>query len=133
MPKFGDLEAVIMDQVWRFDGRVRVRDIVTAIQRERDIAFTTVQTVMNILHGKGWLDREKAGRAYLYWAAKPREEYTAMLLSEALDTTADRGAAFSRLLDTLEPAEIGELRQALDQAKARESAAPVATKREARP
>lgn len=120
MPRFGDLEAVIMDVVWRSDGPVRVRDVVEAIHGERGVAFTTVQTVMNILHGKGWLDREKEGRAYRYWTARSREDYTAQLLSEALDTAADRGAAFSRLLDRLEPDEVSEFRQALDDAKAHE-------------
>lgn len=120
MPRFGELEAVIMDRVWASDGPVRVRDVVEAIRRDRQVAFTTVQTVMNILHGKGWLGREKQGRAYLYWAVRSREDYTAQLLVEALDTAADRGAAVSRLLDRLEPDEVSELRRALDQAKAKE-------------
>lgn len=119
MPRFGELEAVIMDRVWAFDGPVRVRDVVEAIRRDRQVAFTTVQTVMNILHGKEWLDREKDGRAYRYWAARTREDYTAQLLGEALDTATDRGAAFARLLAELRPEEIGKLRQALDEAKAR--------------
>lgn len=120
MPRFGDLEAVIMVVVWRSDGSVRVRDVVEAIRGEREVAFTTVQTVMNILHGKGWLSRAKDGRAYRYWAARSREDYTAGLLDEALDTASDRAAAFSRLLDRLDPGEISELRRALGEVKARE-------------
>lgn len=122
MPRFGELEAVIMRVVWDADDRVRVRDVVEAIRGDRDSAFTTVQTVMDILHRKGWLDRAKNGRAYQYWAARPREEYTAQLLDEALDTTDDRSAALSRLLDRLEPGEISELRRALDDAKAQRKA-----------
>lgn len=121
MPKFGDLEAVIMDQVWRSEDPLMVRDVVEAIQHDRQIAFTTVQTVMEILFRKGWLARRKDGRAYRYWAMRSREEYTAELLSEAFDTTSDRGAAFSRLLQDLEPGEIAELSQVLEQAKGRGS------------
>jgi predicted transcriptional regulator len=121
VPRFGDLEAQIMDVVWRCDGPMRVRDVVEAIRGEREVAFTTVQTVMNILHGKGWLGRAKEGRAYRYWAARPRAEYTARLLAEALDTTSDRAAAFSRLLDRLDPDEVSELRRVLNDAKAREA------------
>lgn len=117
MPKLGDLEAAIMDHVWRSDARLLVRDVVEALQRERQVAFTTVQTVMDILYRKGWLEREKNGRAYQYWAPRPREEYTAELLSEAFDTAPDRGAAFSRLLEKLEPNEVAELSEALEQAR----------------
>lgn len=119
MPKFGDLEAVIMDRVWQAEKPVLVRDVVEAIQGDREIAFTTVQTVMEILYRKGWLAREKNGRAYRYWASRTREEYTAALLGEAFDTTSDRGAAFTRLLQDLEPDEIAELDQALEEAKKR--------------
>lgn len=119
MPKFGDLEAVIMDEVWRSGAPVLVRDVVEALQREREVAYTTVQTVMEILFHKGWLAREKERRAYRYWATRPREEYTAQLLSEAFDTTSDRRAAFTRLLQDLEPDEIAELGQALEEAKKR--------------
>lgn len=119
MPKFGDLEAVIMDRVWRSESPVLVRDVVEAIQDDRQVAFTTVQTVMEILYRKGWLAREKQGRAYRYWASRPREEYTAQLLSEAFDTTSDRGAAFSQLLEGMDPGEVTELGEALKEAKAR--------------
>lgn len=122
MPRFGELEAAIMDVVWRADGRLRVREVVDALQAERNAAFTTVQTVMNILHHKGWLDREKQGRAYDYWAAQPREDYTALLLGEALDTTDDRGAAISRILDQLDPSEVSDLQGALDDTRARREA-----------
>jgi predicted transcriptional regulator len=119
MPRFGDLEAAIMDQVWRADGPVLVREVVDGIRQDRPIAFTTVQTVMEILFRKGWLTRDKDGRAYRYAAASPREEYTAQLLSEALETTSDRGAAFSRLFDRMAPGEVAELRDALAKAKRR--------------
>ncbi|WP_205855856.1 BlaI/MecI/CopY family transcriptional regulator [Phytoactinopolyspora endophytica] len=119
MPKFGELEAVIMDEVWQAGEPVLVRDVVQALQREREVAYTTVQTVMEILFRKGWLAREKDRRAYRYWARQPREEYTAQLLSEAFDTTSDRGAAFSRLLQDLQPGEIAELGQALEEARKR--------------
>lgn len=122
MPRFGELEAAIMDVVWRSEGQLLVRDVMEALRAERQMAFTTVQTVMENLHHKGWLERAKDGRAYRYWAPRPREDYTAQLLSEAFDTTSDRGAAFSRLLQRLEPHEVVELGQALEDAKNRRAA-----------
>lgn len=108
-----------MDQVWAAGGPVRIREVAEGIRADRPVAFTTVQTVMENLFHKGWLTREKEGRAYRYTATSPREEYTARLLSEALETTTDRGAAFSRLLERMEPDEVAELQQALARAKRR--------------
>lgn len=116
VPKFGDLEAAIMDVVWRAVEPVRVRDVADAVRNDRPPAFTTVQTVMDILYRKGWLGRAKEGRAYRYWALQEREDYTAQLLNEALDTSPQRAVAITRLFDQLDQDEIRELRQALDSA-----------------
>jgi predicted transcriptional regulator len=114
---FGELEAAIMDRVWAAGEPVRVRQVVDELLRDRDIAYTTVQTVMEILRRKGWLAREKRGRAAYYWAAASREDYTARLMDEALATAPDRTAALARLFGRMDPAEAAELRKALDQVK----------------
>jgi hypothetical protein len=44
MRGFGDLEAVIMQRVWDHAQPVTVRDLVDELQREREIAYTTVMT-----------------------------------------------------------------------------------------
>ncbi|MGP4025550.1 BlaI/MecI/CopY family transcriptional regulator [Actinomadura sp. 3N407] len=116
MPGFGELEAAIMDRVWAADEPVRVRHVVDDLQRSREIAYTTVQTVMEILYRKGWLAREKQGKAHYYWAAASREDYTAGLVEEALATTTDRASALVRLIGRMDSAEVAELRRAIDQA-----------------
>jgi predicted transcriptional regulator len=117
MPQFGELEAAIMDAVWSLDRPVLVREVVAAVEESRGSAYTTVQTVLDILHRKGWLSREKDGRAYLYWATASREDYTAALMSEALDTAGDRSAALVRFLERMDPSEVAELTAALEDAK----------------
>jgi predicted transcriptional regulator len=117
VPRFGDLEAAIMDEVWTMRRPVMVREVVDRLEPVRGCAYTTVQTVMEILHRKGWLAREKDGRAYRYRAAASREDYTASLMSEALSTAANRSAALTRFVESMEPAEAAELRRALDEAK----------------
>ena len=64
MARFGDLEAAIMDVVWAAGVPVRVREVSEQLNRERPLAFNTVQTVMENLYRKGWLGRRKDGRAY---------------------------------------------------------------------
>lgn len=118
MPAFGDLEAVIMDRVWEIDQPITIREIVDHLSSQRHLAYTTVQTVTEILHHKGWLTRVKDGRAFRYAATATREEYAARLMDEALSHTPDRTAALVRFADRLDPEEAAELEAALRRARA---------------
>jgi predicted transcriptional regulator len=57
--EFGDLEMAIMEVMWASDGPHVVREVRERLRYGRPVAYTTVMTVMNILHRKGVLDREK--------------------------------------------------------------------------
>lgn len=119
MRSFGDLEAAIMDVIWSAEQPLMVREVLGRLDRDPEPAYTTVQTVMDILHRKGWLDRAKDGRAYRYEPSASREDYTAGLLGQVLASTPDRTAALLRLVETMDPAEVATLRAALDSAKRR--------------
>jgi len=110
---FGDLEAVIMDRLWSWGVAATVRDVVDDLRRERTIAYTTVMTVMDNLHRKGWLRRERDGRAWRYEPTASREEYSARLMSEALATSADQTAALVHFVEQMSQAETEALRAAL--------------------
>lgn len=118
MRGFGELEAAIMDVIWSAGRPMLVREVLERLRRERSLAYTTVQTVMEILLRKGWLDRRKSGRAYQYVASRSREDYTAGLMDEVLATAPDRTAALVRLFEQMDPAEVTDLRAALEQVKA---------------
>ena len=75
MRGFGELEAAIMDRIWSAERPLLVREIQQALRPER--AYNTVWTVVEILYRKGWLAREKEGRAYRYRATVSRADYTA--------------------------------------------------------
>ena len=122
MARFGDLEAAIMDVIWAAGTPLRVREVAEQLNRDRPLAFNTVQTVMEILYRKGWLSRSKDGRAYLYIAGRTRDEYAAGLLAEALSAAEDPAATLVHLVSDLEPGEAARLRAALDAAADRESA-----------
>ena len=89
MRGFGDLESVIMHMVWDHGRPVTVRELFDELRHERPIAYTTVMSTMDNLHRKGWLAREKDGKAYRYTATASREEYSARLMREALDGGGD--------------------------------------------
>lgn len=84
---FGELEAVIMDRVWSRDPAIptTVREVFDELAAERTIAYTTVMSTMDNLHTKGWLARERDGKAYRYWPTLSREQHSARLVREALD------------------------------------------------
>ncbi len=80
----GDLEADIMDLCWK-DSPCSVRDVHLKLAKERDIAYTTVMTVMSRLAKKGLLEREQEGRAYLYSPTCSREEFCSDTISTVME------------------------------------------------
>ena len=105
-----------MDRVWSAGRPVLVREIHDRLRPEREPAYNTVLTVVEILYRKGWLAREKDGRAWRYRAMVNREEYTAGLMGEALDSSTDRVAALRSFVARIDPGEARQLRRMLDQA-----------------
>lgn len=99
MRGLGELEAAIMDALWQAEGPMSVRQVRETMDYDRDIAYTTVMTVANILFHKGLLDREKAGRAWLYWTRESHAEYTARVMDEVLNTGPDPGSTLRRFVE----------------------------------
>ncbi|MGP3684238.1 BlaI/MecI/CopY family transcriptional regulator [Streptomyces sp. IBSNAI002] len=113
MRAFGELEADIMRVVWSSPGPIAVQAIVDELVKQRPLAYTTVMTVVDRLREKGWLTREKQGRAYRYSATRSAEEYTADLMGQALNASDDRVGTLARFAGRLTAAEADALRQAL--------------------
>ncbi|MFI9151642.1 BlaI/MecI/CopY family transcriptional regulator [Streptomyces sp. NPDC053367] len=113
MRRLGDLEAEIMDRLWRWQRPTTVREIVDDINRERPLAYTTVMTVATILYNKGWLVRSKQGRAWVYTPVRSREQYAAALMEDALGASEDRPVALTHFVRQMGPDEIDALRKAL--------------------
>ena len=74
----GDLEADIMEAVWRRGpgAAVTVRDVVSDLEGTRDSAYTTVMTVMGVLVKKGLLSARRSGVAHAYLATRTEAEFT---------------------------------------------------------
>ncbi len=113
MRGFGELESVIMQWLWDNGGAATVREVHTALLDHRDIAYTTVLTVMDNLYRKGWLTREPVGRAHRYQPVATREQYGAQLMREALDASGDRAAALVQFVAGMSLEEAVALRGAL--------------------
>lgn len=117
---FGELEAVIMDRIWnRDEPTTTVREIFDELTVEREIAYTTVMSTMDNLHTKGWLAREKDGKAYRYWPTLSREEHGAQLMHDALAAGGRSDLVLSHFVEHIGPEESARLRAALRRIAAR--------------
>lgn len=114
MRQLGQLEAVVMARLWSADRPVSVREVVEDLRQEREIAYTTVLTVLDNLRRKEMVTREKQGRAYHYRSRLTREEHTAALMEEVLAGSADRQVTLLRFVEQMSPQEVARLREVLD-------------------
>ncbi|MFB7715316.1 BlaI/MecI/CopY family transcriptional regulator [Streptomyces sp. NPDC056105] len=113
MPRpLGELEDAVMTRVWKWNRPVTVREVLEDLQQERSIAYTTVMTVLDNLHQKGWVRREAEGRAYRYEAVSTRAAYSAALMNDAWSQSDNPAAALVAFFGMMSP----EQREALSDA-----------------
>lgn len=81
----GSLESEIMEVVWQKDCEVCVRDVLDTLNAQRDIAYTTVMTIMGRLTTKKLLLKRKVGNAFYFTPALTRDEFTGKLVGGMID------------------------------------------------
>jgi predicted transcriptional regulator len=113
MNRLGELERAIMEVLWESPTPMTVRQVGTCLT-DRDLAHTTVMTVLDRLAKKGFVKRQRAGRAWRYRPAESREAYVTELMLTALDQTGDRQAALTRFARSVSGAEAEALMAALE-------------------
>ncbi|NDZ79811.1 BlaI/MecI/CopY family transcriptional regulator [Streptomyces sp. SID10853] len=114
MPRqLGELEDAVMSRVWEWNRPVTVREVLEDLERDRTIAYTTVMTVLDNLHQKGWVRREVDGRAYRYTAVSTRAAYSAALMNEAWSTSDNSAAALVAFFGMMSSEQRDALRDAL--------------------
>jgi predicted transcriptional regulator len=109
-----------MEQLWAAEGALTVREVHEQLSRTRELAYTTVMTVLDRLAKKKLTERERDGKAWRYKAAAPREELAADLMRDALDRAGDRREALVRFVGQVTDEEAALLRDALSRLEARE-------------
>lgn len=120
----GDLERAVMDALWSHGPDLSVRDVMERLTQagSKELAYTTVMTVLDRLAKKGMTTRTRDGRAWRYTAAASREELAATALRSAFDNVrADRRLAMLHFLDDASPGELDDLRAALAEVEQRHS------------
>jgi len=95
-PTLTPQELAIMKVVWRLK-KATVREVYEAMRETRQVAYTTVMTMMRILEDKGYLKKTVVDRAHLYKPAQPRQKVVGDMVRDFLDRVFD-GASDPLLL-----------------------------------
>lgn len=85
----GPLEQEVMEYVWG-KKETSVRDVHKYFKRSRNIAYTTLMTIMTRLIGKGLLTRRKRGKAYLYFPKKTKRQTVKGEIKRIVDLLVDQ-------------------------------------------
>ncbi|OPX13049.1 BlaI/MecI/CopY family transcriptional regulator [Mycobacterium sp. AT1] len=88
--RLGDLERAVMDHLWDTGGPQTVREVREALCSRREMAYTTIMTVLHRLAGKNLVREIRDDRAFRYAPVHGRDELVARLMVDALNQVADR-------------------------------------------
>ena len=118
-PTFGDLELEILSLLWEADRPLLVADVHSRLQSKRELAYTTVLTVLGNLFKKKAVDRARQGKAHVDWAVHKREQAAAGMFSNLLNriynnNPAEMLAGFLKTGTHLTAAQIADLKDELE-------------------
>jgi predicted transcriptional regulator len=92
LPRPTDAELEILRVLWD-QGPSTVRDVHTTLQRQREIGYTTVLKLMQIMSAKGLVARDETARAHVYQARVAQEQTQRQLVGHLLDRAFGGSAA----------------------------------------
>ena len=92
LPRPTDAELDILRVLWDL-GPSTVRHVHTTLQRQREIGYTTVLKLMQIMAAKGLVARDETARAHVYQAKVAREQTQRQLVGHLLDRAFGGSAA----------------------------------------
>jgi predicted transcriptional regulator len=122
LTRLGELERAVMDHLWAAGEPLTVRQVHEAVCTERDLAYTTVMTVLQRLARKNLVSQIRDDRAHQYAPVHGRDELVAGLMVDALDQASDSGGRQAALVHFVERVGVDEadaLRRALAELESR--------------
>ena len=78
------LELQIMQVLWS-EGPSNVQAVQAKLQPDTELAYNTVQTMLNILHRKGRVRRTLQGRAYVYRTVASKEKVLGQAVRDLIE------------------------------------------------
>jgi predicted transcriptional regulator len=82
------VEQEFMLILWKL-GEGTVHDILRELPEDRDLAYTSVSTILRILEDKNILSTRKVGRQHIYTPLLPKKEYDERTLSDVISANFD--------------------------------------------
>ena len=117
LDKLGKLQRAVMDTVWQL-GEATVHQVRDRLGQKRELAYTTVLSVMQKLEKLGWLKHRAEGRTYVYRATRTRAQEGASSLRAFTDRVfrGDRLLMFQQLIDdgNLSDEDLARLKRMID-------------------
>jgi len=112
-----EVELELMNLIWEL-GHCNVKDVQTKLPEGRDLAYTSVATIMKILEQKGALTSQKQEKAHIYTPSVSRVDYEKMSLKHLTENVfrGDPTQMVMRLLDEshLNKTELEKIRAILE-------------------
>lgn len=102
-----------MEAVWDTGGWLAPRHVLELLGPERELAYTTVMTILVRLWQKGLLERRKDRRSFVYHAVQSREEWTAQRMGELLGIARNRAEALVHFVAEMGATDRNQLRRLL--------------------
>ncbi|NUP59768.1 MAG: transcriptional regulator [Pseudarthrobacter sp.] len=126
MASLGELERAVMDLLWAGQEAATANTLRDRLARTsaaqggsghegKELAVTTVLTVLSRLEKKGLVERERGTRPHRYQAVSSRADHTAELMHEVLGSAPDREAVLARFIGSVSEGEAETLRKLLGQ------------------
>lgn len=99
-----ELELEILKVLWRL-GNASGRQVRDALAPVRDLAYTSVMTILGIMVKKGYVRRKKRDGGFFYHAIVQEATQASQMLSDLVDRAFD-GSAAAAMLHLLETADL---------------------------
>ena len=100
-----ELELEILRILWE-ESPLLVRDVRAALEKDgRPLAHSTVITMLNIMHRKGYLKRRREGKSFRFWPSAPKEATTGKMVGSLLSRLFN-GSPAAMVLNLLQTADV---------------------------
>lgn len=114
----GELESAAMEMLWE-RGELSTPEVYELVGKPRNLAYTTILTVLQRLHRKGLAERRGAGKLHVYRPALSRDEFAERRGHDLAGTLVQLGsagvAAFFTEAERLDPELVKLLRARIEQ------------------
>jgi len=111
-------EYEVLQSLWK-NGPSTVRQVNEELSQKREVGYTTTLKIMQIMHEKGLLSREKSGKTHIYQAEISQSATQQAMLDRFVERTFE-GSAMQLVMQALgnhkaSPEELSQIRAYLDE------------------